>query len=488
MGNNKAKNILKTWIAQQASHDEMRKRQPKQDASYGKNSTGTKQESQLHKTYNLLGRGILSRKSNNITIISWLVCGLGAIFYCYEYLLRIAPSVMVPELMQSFSVTATGLGSLIALYYYAYTPMQLLVGILLDRYGTRIIITFAVFVCAIGSILFCLHNIYIAGLGRFLIGVGSSFAFIGVLKLAAEWLPKHHFALFTGVATALGMVGAMAGDIGMSFLVNEIGWRSTLYIATAVGVILTPIIFLLVRDTPKWREAHAGSKTTFRHTFNGLLAIVKNPQMWLTGIVGCMFYLSLSLFGELWAIPFLQSVYHFSDTQAAFSCSMIFAGWLVGAPFSGWLSDKIKTRKIPLIVGGFLSIFTILLIILKPPFITVNFLNLLIFLFGIFSSVQIICFAVSRENNPTHVAATAVSFTNLLIMLGGMIFQPLVGKFLDLNWEGQLVDSVRVYSAIDFQHAFWILPISILIGVIFAMLLKETYSKKSPDDEFEAAR
>jgi MFS family permease len=398
-------------------------------------------------------------------------------------MLRIEPSVMIPELMRQFSVTAASFGLITALYYYAYTPMQLVVGVLIDRYGTRLIITLAVAFCALGSFLFGTSSlVYLAGAGRFLIGFGSAFAFVGVLKLAAEWLPKHHFALFAGFAVALGMVGAMVGDVELSILVHQIGWRHTLHIGTSIGIILIPIIWLLVRDTPKWREKHAGSNTSFSDTFTGLWLMIKNPQMWFAGIIGCAFFLSLAVFAELWGIPFIRGIYHLPQNQSAFVCSLVFAGWLIGAPFNGWLSDKSKTRKLPLIIGGILSLLIISIIIFKPLNISLHLLYILVFLFGFFSSVQIICFAVSRENNPTHVAATAVAFTNFLIMLGGMVFQPLVGKLLDIGWLGQMERGVRIYSAADYQHALLIIPIFIFIGILLAFRIRETFEHKDWDE------
>ncbi len=218
-------------------------------------------------------------------ILGCLICGLGALFYCYEYLLRIEPSVMIPQLMHEFGVTAASLGLLTALYYYAYTPMQLVVGVIIDSYGTRAVITLAVLLCSIGSLIFStVHSIYFAGIGRFLIGFGSAFAFVAVLKLVAVWLPKRHFAFFAGFATALGMVGAMAGDVELTLLAHKIGWRHTLYIGTIIGAVLAPILWLIIRDKPKVVIAEVTEKIGYRETFVGLLKIIKNPQMWLSEV------------------------------------------------------------------------------------------------------------------------------------------------------------------------------------------------------------
>ena len=139
--------------------------------------------------------GATETRRRRVGIFPWIVCGLGALFYTYEYLLRISPSVMSSELMAAYGITAGAFGNLMAIYYYAYTPMQLPVGMLMDRYGPRRILTAACAACAVGSYLFASSgHLSVAGVGRFLVGFGSAFAFVGVLKLATIWLPKERFA------------------------------------------------------------------------------------------------------------------------------------------------------------------------------------------------------------------------------------------------------------------------------------------------------
>ena len=92
----------------------------------------------------------MKSQSNNINKLGWFICALSAVYYIYEYLLRIAPSVMEPSLRAHFGLSATGFGILSAFYYYAYVPLQVPVGVLLDRYGPRVLITIACGVCVVG--------------------------------------------------------------------------------------------------------------------------------------------------------------------------------------------------------------------------------------------------------------------------------------------------------------------------------------------------
>src|SRR3990167_3419934 len=122
-------------------------------------------------------------------IFGSIICAIAALFYCYEFVLRIIPGVLQSELSAAFGhISASTFGQLSALYYFAYSPMQMPVGILMDRFGPRRLLSLACFCCAVGSFMFSYSSsLLIAGSGRFLVGFGSAFAFVGVLSLAVHW-------------------------------------------------------------------------------------------------------------------------------------------------------------------------------------------------------------------------------------------------------------------------------------------------------------
>jgi MFS family permease len=409
--------------------------------------------------------------------IGWFICSLAALFYCYEYLLRIAPSVMVVDLMKTFHITATSLGLLAAMYYYAYTPLQAIVGMLVDYFGPRRILMLAIALCVLGSWMFATsHSIYVAGVGRFFIGFGSAFAFVGVLKLAAIWLPHERFATFVGITTGLGMLGAMVGDIVMSHVLKYTGWRHLLMLGTYIGVILLVLFYLFVREHhPKSRPHPSALYLPFRTLYAEFINILRNPQLWLIGFIGCMTYLSLTVFAEMWGIAFIDSAHHVPNHIAAKVNAFVFLGWFVGSPFNGWLSNVIQSRRKILITGSFLGTVMITLILFFPH-ISLRLMMLMLFLFGLFSSSQILCFVMARENVKLKVAATAISFINFLVMLSGIILQPLVGRLLDWQWSGKLMhSSVRLYSIANYQKALVIIPVFMLLSTFLSFYLKETY-------------
>jgi sugar phosphate permease len=407
----------------------------------------------------------------------WIICTLGAIYYCYEYFLRISPSVMTQELMQVYHITATEVGVFSAYYYHAYVPMQIVVGLLMDRFGPRKLLTMACLFCTFGTFLFASrYSLAVAELGRFLVGFGSAFAFVGALKLATIWLPANRFALISGIILCLGMLGAMAGDILLRTLVDTMGWQVTIYFSAVIGILLSFVIWSVVRDVNPHSPMLQTDKLNFRGLFEGLWDAIKNPQIWLNGMVGLLLYISLSAFAELWGIQYLEQGQGLSKAHAATANSLIFLGWAVGGPLWGWFSDFIKRRTMPMLIG---SIFALILIciILYVPGLSLVQMYLLLFAFGLLSSAQILVFAVCHETTSIKITATAIALTNTFVMVGGNLFQPTIGKLLDMCWTGTMVDGVRVYSPAAYQFALSVMPIGIFLSIIILFFLRETYAK-----------
>jgi MFS family permease len=425
-----------------------------------------------------LGKGQLAMQKLAIKsiIFSWAVCGLGALFYCYEYLLRASPSVMTEQIMRFYHLTGAQLGSLSqSFYYYSYVILQIFVGLLMDRFGPRRLLTFACALCVIGAYLFaCSHNIAVAMFGRFLIGFGSAFAFVGAAKLATIWLPPERFALVSGIIFCLGMLGAMFGSIVLRILVDSSGWQVAMFGAAAVGLVIMLIIWGVVRDVNPFHENHYSHHTpTLQEVLAGLWLTVKNPQIWLVGTVGCLLYLFLSAFAELWGPAYLQQAHNLSRAHAVNANSMIFLGCAIGAPFWGWFSDLIERRCLPIIMSsiGACIVISALLYLndLSPTTVYICCL-----LFGFLCSVQILVFAIARELTPIKISGTTIGLVNMLVMVGGIFVPPIVGKLLDINWMGTMADGARIYSASAFNIALSVLPIGIILGIIATCFIRET--------------
>ncbi len=404
-----------------------------------------------------------------------IICTIAAFFYCYEFVLRIVPGILQGELSIRFGhISAAMFGQIAALYYFAYSPMQLPVGMLMDRFGPRRLLTIACACCCFGSYLFSFNTtLSLIGLGRFLVGFGSSFAFVGVLTLSTMWLPKELFSLFAGLMTTLGMLGNVYAEMKITHTVAQVGIDAVLWGSVVIGCILTLIIFFAVRNNQDYMQQH---KISLKPFFKEVFLVCSSYKVWLVGVIGACLYTSLSVFGELWGQTYLEQAHHLSKIQSAHSMSMLFMGWAVGAPLTGFISDKFANRIIPLIVGaigGLVTIYAVLFVQGLPYWM----LNTLIFFYGIFCSTEIIVFIMAKEVSGAKLSGTVFAVTNMIVTLFGAILQPAVGWILDMSGQSVMVDGHYFYQVADYQKALAVLPLSLIVVVFLCFVLKP--SKRS---------
>ena len=334
----------------------------------------------------------------------------------------------------------------------------------------------ACLICALGTYLFSIHVLSVAGTGRFLVGLGSAFAFVGVLKLATIWLPPQRFGMIAGLVTGLGMFGPILGDLLLTPMVAKLGWHRTVEITAILGVILAVFIFFAVKDR---NRRHGGGQhrlvgheqVSFKSLFKGFWVMLRSRQVWLAGLIGCCFYLPITIFAELWGIPYLEQAHGFPPMDAAMINPLIFLGFALGGTMTGWISDAIGRWREPLMVSGGLALVTAV-VLLYSTSLSVGAICFLIFLLGFFSGAQVIVFAVSRESVHNQSAGTALAM-NFLVMVGGMVFQPVIGLLLD-NHAIAAGRSVLVLNNSDYRYALVVLPLALAIAIGLALLLKET--------------
>lgn len=420
----------------------------------------------------------------------WLIVCCGMLFYCYNYFLRVSPSVMQTELTQTFHITATQFGTLASLYYWAYVPMQIPAGMIYDRFGVRFVLCAACLAAVLGLSIFISADTYVmAGCGRFMIGLGSAFAYIGVLKLASLWLPANRFATVAGLATAIGMTSGALAQTYLSSVVQIIGYQEALRSSLIAGVALSVIILLIIRNQPKSRTSAANemqSPINLGQLITALRIIAVNKQMWLISIIGCLLYLPSSVFLDLWGIPYLKAVYHLTAEQAVAISSYTFYGWIISGPIIGAYSDKIKQRRMPLTVTGFFAA-ALLCVVFYVPGLNLSGLYTIFFLIGFCCGAHPLCFALSKENNPIQISGTAVAVTNMVIMLGGLIFQPVVGILLDVYAKSNPLgaNGLPTYTSSDYSIALSIIPIGVALGIFLSIFLKETHCESQATESEE---
>ncbi|MGE0612249.1 MAG: MFS transporter [Hyphomicrobiales bacterium] len=389
-----------------------------------------------------------------------------AVFFFYAWVLRVSPSVMVEELMRDFAVGAAVLGNLSAAYFYGYAGMQIPVGLLLDRFGPRRLMTIAAALCAAGCLLFAMgETLASVTAGRFLIGASAAFSLTGSMAVAGSWFGPHRFAVLSGLAMALGMAGGVAGQAPLRLAVEAWDWRTTMLLLAAAGLGIALALFATVRD----RGVGSGGVA---QVLRGLVRVMRARATWLIAIAGLGATAPLLAFAGLWGVPFFGVAYGLDKAAAATITSLMIAGWGIGAPVAGWLSDRIGRRGLPLLAGMLLQAAALAALIFIPG-LPVAALAVLSFLAGAFGSAQICCFALIRECHPPSLSGTGIGIVNAMVTGAGALFQPLIGLLLDRSWDGRTQGGTRIYDAAAHRPALGVLVAVCLLAALCVAFIRE---------------
>lgn len=392
---------------------------------------------------------------------------LAATYFGHEFVQRVSTSVVVGDLMAEFSVGGAILGSLSAFYFYAYASMQIPVGVLMDRFGPRRLMSFAAGISACGALLFAAApSIQFAYLGRTMIGFGASFSWIGILTVATLWLPPSRFSALAGIGQAAGMTGAILGQAPLALAVEHLGWRTSLGLLAMIGAAVAIGLYATVPEVAR-RPRQMQTRL-----MDGLRIAAANSQTWLNAVFGLSMTGTMLAFSGLWAVPWLISVYGLERAAAAALASTMFIGWAVGSPLIGWISDRAGRVKV-FQVGCGAGMCASLTAILYIPMLPFPVLGTLMFANGILASGMVLAYGAARAHNPPEASGATYGIVNTGVVGSGAIFQPLIGLVLDWNWDGTLKAGARVYSAGAYEVAFAILPAVAAFGTIAALLTRE---------------
>ena len=376
--------------------------------------------------------------------------------------------------MRDFAVGGAALGVLSGMYFYTYAAIQLPVGMLMDKFGPRKLMSVAALVCMFASVWFAYSDSLLsASLSRAIIGGSVAFSFVGTLTIASHFFPPRRFALAAGVLLAVGMCGAIAGQAPLRLIMEQSGWRQLYLMLAIVALLLAVSIYLIVPRRPVTPDADdLAIVHSSESMFAGLRAVLANRQSWLCAGVGFGLSVTMLSLAGLWAVPWLTTTRGFSNADAATTASFMFAGFAIGSSSVGWLSEKLGQRKRLILIGSAFACLTLLLIN-YGNFTSRYTLSALFLLNGLTCGTMALCFVLVRAHTAAEHNSTALGLINMCIVGSGAIMQPFIGWLLDLRWSGDLVDGARLYTADAYQFAFSTLILATVLALICTLLITE---------------
>ena len=401
-----------------------------------------------------------ARTGIRMAVVAWV---LTAVYYFYQYALRSAPAVMMPELSNAFGLSPLGVASIVGLFYYGYSPFSLVAGAAMDRIGPRRLLPGAAAVVGIGALLFATGNSQVAGVGRFLQGAGGVFALVGAIYIATKNFAPSKAATLIGATQMFGMAGGSAGQFAVGPLIGSgVGWN-TFWIAMGVaGLLIGVALFFLIPS-----ESSSKPGGGLKPVVQAFVTVFKNPQSILCGLISGLMFIPTTIFDMIWGVRFLQEAHGLDYGSAVMRSATIPFGWIIGCPLLGLLSDRIGRRK-PVIAGAGIVLLACLAWILYgipgvfPPY-TLGLIT------GIASGAAMLPYTVIKEANPPQFGGTATGVVNFLNFTFSALLGPVFGWILQ-NVSG----GAPQMELQHFQTTFSPLLFGVTLAIILTLVLKET--------------
>jgi predicted MFS family arabinose efflux permease len=369
------------------------------------------------------------------------------------------PSMMMPDIMQQFHINATLFGQFSGVYYLGYSLMHLPMGIMLDRYGPRRVMTGSILLTSLGLLPLILSH-YWAYLivGRGLIGIGSSAAILGTFKIIRMTFREKYFTRMLSIAVTIGLLGAIYGGAPVSKLFGLWGYQFVIGMFCFSGMILALMTYLLVPELPEptstLQELPAGTQKN--SIFKDLKIVFSNQHViLLCFFAGCMVG-PLEGFADIWGAEFLRHYYGFDPKIANALPSTIFIGMCFGAPLLSLIAEKTRCYLGSIVGAGI--VMNLVFILLVAHWLNVQTITFTFLLVGVCSAYQILAIYQASTYVPEHVSGLTTAVANMIIMSFGYMLHSLIGLVIHAAGGTAAKNS--------FAYGIGVIPIMLFIGVV----------------------
>lgn len=410
--------------------------------------------------------------------LAWMFVPLGLLFLLSQFY-RNSSAVIAVDLMHDLQLDALSLGFLSSIFFYAFAFVQLPMGAAMDMFGAKKTLVFLGIVGLIGAVIFAgAHTLYVALLGRALIGVGMACALMGTFKLLINWYPRNAFGTASGLILSVGTLGVIAATAPLAEVVSRVGWRGAYFGMAAAHLLIIIWIVLKVRETPGIPENrmsnYPGSEMVASK--RDFLLVFKHPSFWLIAAASYVRYGTYGAISGLWAGPFLREVYKFPLVKTGGYLLAFPLGFILGGPMIGYLSDRIlKNRKRVVVLG--LAGYSLMMAPLCIGSRSLPHL-LLLSLFagmGFFTSAGGIMYANIKELLPKRISGLAMTGVNFFTMMGAATFQHGIGAFI------KHLSGSTLMTPHAFYWGFRLCFIASLIGVVCYLFVREAHVTDKDD-------
>ncbi len=343
-----------------------------------------------------------------------------SIFYAYQYVLRVMPNILIEDIMGRFHMGASAFGQFSGVYYIGYALMHLPIGIMLDRFGPRKVMVGSILLSAFGLVpLLMTDHLAYPILGRFLMGLGSSGAILGVFKIIRLSFEEARFARMLSLSVMVGLVGAIYGGGPVSYMKSELGYNAVLTTFIAMGLALALFAYFLIPPSQKGES---------RPILSDIKQVFGNKRVLMTCFFAGLMVGPLEGFADVWGTVFLKKVFHFDSSLASSLPSLMFIGMCFGSPILSFIAEKTESYLLTIVGAGIVMASGFISLLIGP--MDVMIVSIYFVLIGICSAYQILAIYKASTFVKEEVAGLTTAAANMIIMVFGYLFHSVIGSLV----------------------------------------------------------
>lgn len=380
---------------------------------------------------------------------AWVIWAVALAVYVVAVFHRTSLGVAGLVAAERFHITASQLATFTVVQLVVYAGMQIPVGVLLDRFGSRRLLLIGLALISVGQLWFAFAGSFGVGLAaRVLLGMGDAMIFTSMLRLVALWFRVKQAPVITQVSGMVGQLGAVAAATPLAAALSRFGWERSFGISAGVGALLSVALFLVVKDSPY--TGMAVEKIKVRALARTLGEVWGNPGtrlgMWIhfTGQFGA------TVFTMLWGYPFLVQGQGLSASTAGALLITLTLSAMVAGPVVGSLTGRLPYRRSQIVLTIVAAIAsTWALVLLWPGRAPLPLLVLLVCVTGCGGPGSMVGFDLARSFHPSDRLGRASGVINIGGFFASLVTMALVGLILD----ARAPEGPGSYTLTDFKVA-----------------------------------
>ncbi|MBB2892974.1 MFS transporter [Flexivirga oryzae] len=388
---------------------------------------------------------------------AWAVFTSALLVYILAIFHRTSLGVAGVMAAERFHISSAELATFVMVQLVVYAAMQVPVGALLDRYGSKVLLICGVTTMTIAQFGFAFANTFALGvLARVFVGMGDAMCFVSLLRIVALWFPPARAPMMSQLCGVFGQFGAIAAAGPLSAALHGLGWTKSYLLASSVGVVLGAILIVVVRDSPYLTKERTEIK--LRAVARAVSSAWHEPGTRLG--LWCHFtsQFSATVFSLMWGFPFLTKGEGLSAGTASLLLEIMVVATVTASPFFGAFTARYPYNRSTLVLGSVFAIMAMwTVVLLWPGRAPLPVLILLVVITAIGGPGSMIGFDLARTFNPTHRIGSASGIVNVGGFTATLLSVFVIGLVLDHMSPGgaEHYDLHAFRVALTVQYVVW---------------------------------